>query len=266
MDKDRVVFRKEDLVDVFNKERDHIIGLLTDAKVLFENNRFSASISLSILALEEVMKLTFIIKHLEKHEDIKLDQWVNYTRGGSHENKLVAVHLKPLEQLHKVTEFEYLQFIENEKKLGSKQQFSHDFNKIKEPSQLILDRLKKLNKIKKACWYLSDYNTKPYTLNTVCEPKYQTYLAKWIFEMTLAVFNDELLIHKYPAKIFHQIPKELNLLVKDPMWEEIQNYAENIDTFDYQVVIHTASAIIDLFPEEYTRENVKKLIKSKNIG
>lgn len=262
MNKNKIIFPKENLIEAFNKERKHIVGLLSDSKILFENKRFSTSISLSILALEEIRKLMMIREHIIKQEDVYRDEWAVYIKGGSHEHKLSDVYLQPLQHLQKITDEEYKRFIENDKKLGNKQKFS-DLDRIKQPSQLMIIRLKKLNEIKKACWYLSEHNTKPYTLNTVCESKYLSYLGKWIFDLVVTLFNDEVLTYKYPPKIFHEIPKEVNILVQDKAWQQIQRYVVDIETFDYKVVIHTASAIIDLFPEEYTLDNVKKLIKSK---
>jgi AbiV family abortive infection protein len=68
----------------------HIQSLLESADILFQQNLFSSSLSLSILSQEEVTKLHLIHTHLKQKSGIDNNDWKEITRSaGVHKKKLL---------------------------------------------------------------------------------------------------------------------------------------------------------------------------------
>lgn len=234
----------------FSYCKNQIIELLTDSQTLYENKRYSGSVAYSILALEEIQKLSLIRMKIREKKSIFEDEWKDLSKGGSHKSKLANHYLKPLIGLQDVTQKEYEHIVNTEKNLGSHQIFKTNLEELKKKSTLTIRRLEQLNEIKKGCWYFEGHGNIGHTLSSLYEERHIATLAKYLFELTNFLFHDECLNYEFPLKWYHEIPAEVNIMIHTTHWKEIQRYYETIETEDYKKIITVACHIIDKYPQK----------------
>ena len=86
---DEILIPPEKLKDGFEKQSEQIELLLESSEILLKNEKYSHSLSFSILAHEEVAKLRTIRQHLLQNKGITRKEWIDLTKGGSHKEKLI---------------------------------------------------------------------------------------------------------------------------------------------------------------------------------
>ena len=236
------------LVDGFNKSREHIGELLKDCKMLYQQGRFVSSIGLLILAQEELVKINMLKNHINERKPITKEEWTAFSQYGSHTSKLTALYKEADRDTSKMSEAVYNQIVQNYDKLGSKIKYRASYSEIKKSSKLALRRLEMLNKIKKACWYLDWSNGDWLSLSTQYSEKDLHILANYLLQLTMSQYAEQILSYRYASTIFYEIPSNLNIMIKDPLWIECQKYYELIYSKDYNAVILRATQILDRFP------------------
>mgnify|MGYP000040500184 CR=1 FL=1 len=178
------------LKEGFKKQIHHIENLLESSQLLYDSKKYPSSLSLSILALEEITKLRLIREHLRKKEGISEKDWKNMKKGGSHKMKLVQPSMQRKKRLEDMDEQKYDAIEEFKKSTGSP--FDRmTFSEMKKATEKY-SMMAKLDKIKQACFYL-DWDGKNWVSAKLNLTKrelesltfYSLNSAKWYLNQTI---------------------------------------------------------------------------------
>ena len=134
--------------------------LLDSSFIFFENGRYSSSIPLSILAMEELAKADFLRRSVFEYKEVNRNRWYNLTsRGGkSHIHKLTYAVDEKEKALQKWTETTIKELNEVSKKLDM-HSFSRNKDSVSVEIKLFQKILPKLKNLKEDCLY-SSWNVK----------------------------------------------------------------------------------------------------------
>lgn len=174
-DKDEILIPPEKLQQAFDESRKQIEILLSSSKLLHGNYKYSTSIALSILALEEIAKLQEIQTHIDQKKGFTKKEW-NSLKGGA------GVHLRklqgPLENakknIEKLGPHGYEQGKIQLRSLGyNVSDFSYE-NAIK-IADSAMENLAKLNLVKQNCLYLDWKNGDPYIITTKTNEQLESF-------------------------------------------------------------------------------------------
>jgi len=248
MSEKEILIQKNQLEMGFKKCQDKILGFAASAKILYDKKQFPESISLSILGYEEIGKLDFIRICIKKNKNITKQEWMGMSRPGSHSYKLLSFYQLALDDVKNLSEAEYNRIVEDEKKKGSPIKFKK-FSEIGKNEDLMKKRFSKLNDIKKACFYTDFENGKWISIEDVYSEHELELLANFLLDFTNFGVLTEILNKKYPLNFYHQIPKEVNLMMQDEIWIEREKYVRAIYTEEYQKFLTGIDYLIDRFPK-----------------
>lgn len=239
---------KEKLHAGFKKCQEHITMLLSDSRYLYDAGRYSSSIALSILANEEVGKMNMIRAHTVTKSDILMSEWSDMSKIGSHSFKLVSFYQNAFDDVIKMGKEHYDETVREEVKKGSKINFK-GFDVIVKHVDVLKTRLQKFNEIKKACLYVDWKNDSWFSAPMYFTGYELNLIANFLLDFTGYEFFSEILSYKYPSPIFHQIPKQFNIMMNDSIWQQREEYAERIFHKEYQQFLDAINFLIDKFPE-----------------
>jgi len=148
---------KGKISDGYKKSKRQIESLLDSSQILYNSKQYATSLSLSILAREELAKLLVLQDHLKDGTKISCDEWKKLTKN----TKNVTAHKFRLTYSPKVsregvqkkfTRAMHEQMVSERKQLGLPTGMSY------EQMMLITSEYEKgyeiLDKIKQDCWYL----------------------------------------------------------------------------------------------------------------
>lgn len=238
------------LVEGFESCREQIIILLSDSKELYRSRKFISSIALSILAHEEVGKLNIIRTHILSQKGITKKEWEETSKPGSHTYKATTFYGIALNDLKKMGEKKYNQIIEEEKRKGSYQKF-HSYSDIIKHESIMRKHFKILNEIKKACLYVDWKDSNWFTISKIYSEHELKLLANYLLDLVGYELVSEILTYKYPSDFYHQIPAEISIMRKDPLWHQREEYSKRIyDDKEYQKFLDAINYLIDTFPKK----------------
>lgn len=242
-----ILIPKEKLQEGFEQCYNHVALLLSDSKKLYDERRFVSSISLAILAYEEIGKLELIRIHLYEKSDITEEQWKELSAFGSHFFKLLTFYQRALDAIKRLGKEGYDRIVEDEKKRGSQVKFK-TFEEIINNEATFKTSIKKFNSVKKSCFYLDWKNNDWFSITSFYTEHELELLANFLQDFTMFGLLTERLDYKYPSNFFHQIPDEISIMKKDEIWIEREKYASAIYTEEYQKFLAAINYLIDKFP------------------
>ena len=156
--------------------------LINDSKLCLDNSRYSASVSLSILTLEETAKADFFRLKIKESKGITKKEWKDLTAGGdSHIKKLNWFLDKKEKGLERWTEEDIASLHEVNSFLG----FGVNNNKedMKKEIELFRMVVAKFNIIKQSCFYTSwniNYHEWKY-FDSMFPDKIKIVMANYLF-------------------------------------------------------------------------------------
>jgi AbiV family abortive infection protein len=151
---DEILVPKDKLSDGFEKSKNHVEFLLESSKILYDKKKYSLSIPILVLALEECYKMRFILDHITKDVGITKSEWDDITKGRDvHKSKLKKVYSEPKKEIEEHGEENYKIISSFMAKMGDKTIWKSYPESI-EISQYVEERLAKLDVIKQDCFYL----------------------------------------------------------------------------------------------------------------
>lgn len=196
----------------------HIVvnRLLKDAELLMKNGRYSSSVSLAILAYEEVSKANDFRLKIKNEEGMTQSQWTTMSFGRiAHNLKLSSIvnaREKRLEQLNQ-GQANFLNQVS--KKIGLPGYV--DFQATKNETMLLKDIFPKLNSVKQDCLYLNwDEKGKHWTyFDRKFNEKIKKAIAKFLITTTEGIMVSQKFTMDIPTKPFVQYSNE--------EWEKVQS-------------------------------------------
>jgi len=241
----------EQVKDGFKKCHTVVNRLLKDAELLMKNGRYSSSVSLAILAYEEVSKANDLRLKIKGEEGLTQPQWAKMSFGRiAHNLKLSSIieaREKRLERLNQ-GQVNFLNQVSN--KIGL--QGYVDFQATKNETLLMKDIFPKLNSVKQDCFYLNwDEKGKQWTyFDRKFNEKIKKAIAKFLITITEGIMISQKFTIDIPTKPFVQY--------SDEEWEKVQNLKscddlkKNIkykNSREFTKISDTAIVAIDGYPK-----------------
>lgn len=245
-----VLIPQEKLTVGFDTCKDQIITLLSDSRTLYDSRKFASSITLSILAHEEVGKLNIIRIHILGKKDITKKEWDNISKPGSHTFKSTAFYNIALEDLKKMGEEKYNKIIEKAKPLGIIHK-PHKYSELLKHESMMKQRFKTLNEIKKACLYVDWKDSEWFSISKIYSEHELSLLANYLLDLVGYELHSELLIYKYPLDFYYEVPPEASLMRKDPLWQKREEYSKRVyGDKEYSEFLKAVNYLIETFPKK----------------
>jgi len=196
----------------------HIVvnRLLKDAELLMKNGRYSSSVSLAILAYEEVSKANNLRLKIKNEEGLTQSQWNTMSFGRiAHNPKLSSIVEAREKRLEQLTQGDANFINQVSKKIGLPGYA--DFQAAKNETMLLKDILPKLNSVKQDCFYLNwDEKGKHWTyFDRKFNEKIKKALAKFLITTAEGLMVSQKFSIDIPTKPFEQYSNE--------EWETVQN-------------------------------------------
>ncbi len=240
----------EQVKDGFKKCHVVVNRLLKDAELLMKNGRYSSSVSLAILAYEEVSKANDLRLKIKDGKGLTQPQWAKMSFGRiAHDLKLSSMLEKREERLNRLNEghANFLNFVND--KLGLP---SSDLSETKTQTLMLKHIFPKLNSVKQDCFYLNwDEKGKDWTyFDRKFNEKAKKAIAKFLITFTESTMVSQKFIIDIPTKPFVQY--------SDEEWEKVQNLKSCDDlkkilkyksSMEFAKICDMAIVAIDSYPE-----------------
>jgi len=241
----------EQVKEGFKKCHVVVNRLLKDAELLMKNGRYSSSISLAILAYEEVSKANDLRLKITDEEGLTKQQWTRMSFGRiAHDIKLSSMVDRKEERLSQFNEREenFMNFVND--KLGLP---STDLIETRTQTLMMKHVFPKLNVVKQDCFYLnwneggSDWTYFDRKFND----KIKKAIAKFLITITETIMVSQKFTIEIPSKPFIQY--------SDKEWEKVRNLKSCIDlkkiqkysaSPEFAAICDRAIVAIDSYPEK----------------
>jgi hypothetical protein len=172
-------------------------------------------------------------------------EWLELTKPRSHLKKLTKIYETARQRYDKMSEpkrIELQQLLKNlafpsfevEQNYSSQDMIKHADNTI--------DNLEIFNEIKKLGLYFDWRENRPLVLENMI-PNNIGHLTNFLFHVDKLQYILVLLNHKY-SYYFYTIPKEVNIMVNDLLWKELDATYHYITSEDYEISLKIAYTII----------------------
>ena len=198
-------------------------NLLKDSEILFKKKRYSSSVSLAILAFEEISKASVMELCMQNGKGMPQKTWKELSGGGSHKHKLSALTLQQKVFLKNKPTPESVSYIdEMSGVLGFPKPLEHEMVQI---HTHIYDKiLPRLNIVKQECFYLNFDKEKNQWINF--DSRFNDNSKKAIAMFIIATAKKAIALQKFfsymPYKPFdHYTVKERNMVLKSKQRKEL---------------------------------------------
>lgn len=227
----------------FTKCQDHVSLLLEGSKLLYDYKKYSLSMPLSILALEECAKLSLFSKKVYGGKGISHEEWKSLTKGGSHSTKLTKPLKDSRDELSEKGEQAYEIVASRQKNIGSIINFP-PLDKMLSAYEKEENLIENLNKIKKLCLYVDwkEGNWESFLSNFTTHQK--KVFSSFLLTYVNFVFNNELLGMKYPHFPYDKDSSEFKKFINDPLWQTAQKYEKLVNTNEFRKNQLIASSLL----------------------
>lgn len=199
-------------------------NLLKDSEILLKKKRYSSSVSLAILAFEEISKASVMELYMRDGKGMPQKIWNELSGGGSHKLKLSALMLQQKAFLkNKPTPEVVSHMDEMNEILGFPKSLEH---KMAQTQTHILEKiLPRLNIVKQECFYLDFDKEKNLWVNFDGRFKddYKKAIAVFLIAMTKKAIALQKFFSYIPSKPFDQYTvKEWNMALKSKQRKELE--------------------------------------------
>ncbi|CUR51798.1 protein of unknown function [Nitrosotalea devaniterrae] len=240
-----IIIKKEELENAAKKLEKHIHRLFKDAEILFDNERYIGAIPSIIIIFEEIAKMDLILHHRNENTNIVKSEWLELTRPKSHIKKLTQIYDRAKQGCEKMSEskrIELQQLLTNlafpaftiEKKEDSKDLIKKADNAI--------SNLTSFNEIKKLALYFDWRENRSLVLEDMI-PDRIGHLTSFLFHFAKLQYLLISLNHKY-SQYFYTVPKEINIMPNDPIWKELDDVYQYVQSTKYETSLKIAYNII----------------------
>lgn len=227
-------------------------NLLKDSETLLKKKRYSSSVSLAILAYEEISKQNIL--RLAKKLGISLPWkiWLELSYGGkAHHVKLSSMMTERKLNLEKKTSPRVESYLNKiNKEFGFPELADNRAAQIE--AEFLEQVLPKLNAVKKDCFYL-DYDLKNNDwihFENRFDEKTKEAIALFVITLTKRITAFQKFLRDIPAKPFEKYTKaEMKQAKKSKSRKELQKILKNTGNKRFQYLHDVAIIAIDSYPE-----------------
>jgi AbiV family abortive infection protein len=242
---EQIIIKKEELKNIFEKLEKHIQRLFKDVEILYENERYVGAIPIIIIIFEETSKMNSVLQHINENTDITKSEWLELTKPKSHIKKLTQIYENAKQGYDKMSETKRIELQQLLKNLAfpsfeiEKESHSQDLSGNADKT---IENLEIFNEIKKLALYFDWRENRALTLENMI-PNNIGHLANFLYHVAKLQYVLVLLNHKY-SFYFYTVPKEVNIMVNDPLWKELDDTYHYIQSEDYEISLKIAYSII----------------------
>jgi len=224
--------------------RDQVELLLESSKLLHDSKKYSLSIPLSILALEECAKLNLFSRKVYQKRGVSQEEWSSLSKGGSHDTKLTRPLTDSKKELLQKGEKGFQIVKARQQKLGSVIKYT-SLDEIVSAYAEEANTIKVLNKIKKLCLYVDWKEGNWQSLVSNFTTRQKKILSRYLLTYVGFVFNNELLGMKYPHFPHEEQSLEYRKFINDPLWKQAKELEKLITTNEFRKNQLIASSLFE---------------------
>lgn len=208
---------------------DHTARLLKDSKLLIKKKRYSASIPLSILAIEETGKAHVMQESLSLGKPLSDKIWKDMTRGGNaHVKKVTSLILSRKLHLDNTTPEEDNRFNEIMKDVGIP---VVEKNMAQIDNAIMRGLFLRLERIKQDCFYTDlDTNKNWINFDSRFNDEIKEAITTYIYVTALRMHTVQKFARSIPQKSFDKYSVTENKTFKSRWKKEVNNVFKKTDT------------------------------------
>lgn len=239
----------EQIEDGFQREKHQVESLIASSILVFDQKHYSVSIGLSILAYEEVYKMQKFLFVLENKTGIKKEDWDAITKGtkeprkNSHEVKYERSYLDRKKVLLDKGISEHLVTEDLMKKLYNNYQY-RSFKEKTESNPIVLERLKSLNLIKNACFYL-DWRFNDWDIFTKVAKEERKALAEFLLWLVQLSYYHAMLDKNHHAITNDENSEDFLAYTNDPLFKKSMELENKLKTKSFKKTVILAMKVLD---------------------
>jgi len=240
-----IIIKKEELRRAFEKLEKHVHRLFKDAEILYNNERYVGAITSIVIVFEETAKIDSILRHMNENTDITKPEWIELTKPRSHLKKLTQIYETAKLGYDKMSEskrIELQQLLKNLAFPSFEVEQNYPSQDLIKKSDNTIENLEIFNEIKKLGLYFDWRENRPLVLENMI-PNNIGHLTNFLFHVAKLQYTLVLLNHKY-SYFFYTVPKEVNIMVDDPLWKELDETYHYINSEEYEISLKIAYSII----------------------
>lgn len=225
--------------------KSHILSLLESSEILYKSKKFTESLSLSILAREEVAKLIALQDHLKNNTSMPYDEWLKLTKNTkestAHKQRLVEPMRQSREYVQSMPPSFFETMKDERKKMGLSEGFQYAAAMSLTPE--FEKSFEKLDKVKQACFYFG-LNKNWYNLSILLEKNEKDALAYATLIATKILYYSTISI-----RVHHQIQHPIGkTLEKDPNFQKCLSLMKEIQSAKYKTRLIFVSQALNKIP------------------
>ena len=239
----KILIPAKNLEEGFQKGIKHIESLLEASQILFDSKKYPSSLSLSILALEEVTKLRMIRNSFLEKKGITNQEWFNLKKGGSHKDKLTRPSEERKKHLHEMGE-ERFEGARTLKKMIGDPLAVLSYSQMKKGSEGY-SIMGKLDKVKQDCFYLDWKNSKWSSASIKLSKNQMEAMAHISLEITKWFLNQTILYSRHPEIELNENSESFQKYLNDPLLKKDQEYKKKFTTNKFVKAITIATKTLE---------------------
>jgi len=242
---DKILIPYSDLENGFNQGRDQIEILLNSCESLYNSGIFPTSISLAIIALEEISKLKLIRDKIIRKEDIHEKEWKEFTAyREAHDNKILKPHHDARKKFQNMTEDKF-NLINQFKMDIDDPSFYNSLTQAKTENPLLTKQLKTLKKIKESCFYFERNQNQWISFHSLHNKKSQKKFAYLMKQTSWLYFKSVLLYFRHRKISTDKNSQSYKRFVSDPLFQETKKINKEFKSRKFQQ--ENTTAILEVF-------------------
>jgi len=239
----KILIPSEKLKDGLKKEANHIESLLEASQILYYKKKYSLSLPLSVLALEEVTKLRMIRDNYLQNNGITTKEWFDMKKGGSHKVKLTKPSSERKKRLYEMGEPTF----EAARKLKTmiNDPLKHiTYSKMKEFTK-DGSPMEKLDKIKQDCFYLDWKNSKWSSARIKLSKNQLQAMAHVSLEITKWFLNQAILYSRHPEIELDENSESFKKYLNDPLLKKDKDFKKKFQSNKFRKELTMATKILE---------------------
>jgi len=199
----------EEAKEGYKKMMKVVKRLLGDAELNLENGRYSSSLSLTILALEELAKADYFRLKIGEKKGLTKSEWNKLTLGGSHDFKLNYFLDRKKVRVEKMTDENVRELSQLAVKFGVPITYNNK-DELKLEIEMFKKIIAKFNLIKQECFYTNwdAKNRKWNYFESRFSDKVKLAISEYLFLEAKKDYYNEKFALELPAKPFQAFNSE----------------------------------------------------------
>ena len=206
---------------------EHVIHQLKNALDRYYNDQKPEALFFTIIAFEELMKLSVYIDQYNARKGISFEL---YDKLLTHKYKLNTIGRKIKLFMGKISEKDYNKLLDECKVSLSPDGTDVEYNGIEETRKIWDEAFCGLDFLKQLILYFDWFEGNEITINRYMKNKltknHVEHLTLFLLEFVFTQFSDAKIRRMFPDNVFYQIPNESNIMTQSNSWKALEKFVK----------------------------------------